>query len=463
MSAADFEQDTSAGPQEWEVDPKYEFNAPKFIDFTKVDTAEDSKADEWFEKQIRAEKDYLDIDSEDEDDDEDMLSEIASVEASPFQMKTPPGYFSEVSTPTLNSASKFRPQITSVTKEYDSVSEDESSISEKPVSTITKVNPTKKATVQTVISNKRYAATAAKTQQTQKKVVQPPKPIVKETKPVVKQPVAPPKPKPLTAPIHAPRVANLASKTKVQTIVKAPPPVSIKEKLLQMQMAKNTKTNNMQPRYKANIGVGRFQQRVEEAKKKVIPPAKSYTSTYNAQELHKRRPLSKISAEINTTVAPSRTRQLQNQANIQNNVRHTTKPETKAVAKTAVQRARAQQAAASVNFIPEKSKRALTVPVTPEFLRRAQQKMMKKQVSVMTTEEREMYEAQKKREEFSKMQRQKLIALGLLYQINNNDGGENDESVERQMELMQRQEVEERKALLYQLNYFGRPKSMVTK
>jgi hypothetical protein len=387
--SADFDQDTSAGPQEWEVDPKYEFNAPKFIDFTKVDTAEDTKADEWFEKQIRAEKDYLDIDSEDEDDDEDMLSEIASVEASPFQMKTPPGYFSEVSTPTLNSASKFKPQIASVNKEYDSVSEDESSISERPVHTITKVNPTKKATVQTVISNKRYAATATKPQQSQKKVVQPPKPaVVKETKPVVKKAVVPPKPKPtLTAPIHAPRVANLANKPKVQTAVKAPPPVSVKEKLLQMQMAKNTKTNNMQPRYKSNIGVGRFQQRVEEAKKKVIPPTKSYTSSYNAQELQKRRPLSKISAEINTTVAPNRTRQLQNQANIQNNVRHTTKPETKTVAKTAVQRARAQ---AAVNFIPEKSKRALTVPVTPEFLRRAQQKMMKKKVGVMTTEEREM-------------------------------------------------------------------------
>ncbi len=316
-----------------------------------------------------------------------MLSEIASVEASPFQMKTPPGYFSEVSTPTLvsniasgvvrisllfaeqNSASKFKPQITSVTKEYDSVSEDESSISERPVSTITKVNPTKKATVQTVINNKRHAATASKTQQTQKKVVQPSKPIVKEAKPVVK-PVAP-KPKPtLTAPIHAPRVANLASKPKVQTAVKVPPPVSIKEKLLQMQMAKNTKTNNMQPRYKSNIGASRFQQRVEEAKKKVIPPSKSYTATYNAQELQKRRPLSKISAEINTTVAPNRTRQLQNQANIQNNVRHTTKPETKTVAKTAVQRARAQAAAGTVSFIPEKSKRALTVPVTPEFLRR---------------------------------------------------------------------------------------------
>lgn len=300
-----------------------------------------------------------------------------------------------------NSASKFKPQIASVNKEYDSVSEDESSISERPVNTITKVNPTKKATIQTVISNKRYAATATKPQQTQKKVVQP-------TKPVVKKAVAPPKPKPaLTAPIHAPRVANL-TKPKVQTAVKAPPPVSVKEKLLQMQMAKNTKSNNMQPRYKANIGASRFQQRVEEAKKKVIPPAKSYTSTYNAQELQKRRPLSKISAEINTTVAPNRTRQLQNQANIQNNVRHTTKPETKTVAKTAVHRARAQ--AAAVNFIPEKSKRALTVPVTPEFLRRyvycsesiklhsmltyarAQQKMMKKQVSVMTTEEREMYE-----------------------------------------------------------------------
>jgi hypothetical protein len=220
-----------------------------------------------------------------------------------------------------------------------------------------------------VISNKRYAATATKPQQSQKKVVQPPKPaVVKETKPVVKKAVVPPKPKPtLTAPIHAPRVANLANKPKVQTTVKAPPPVSVKEKLLQMQMAKNTKTNNMQPRYKSNIGAGRFQQRVEEAKKKVIPPTKSYTSSYNAQELQKRRPLSKISAEINTTVAPNRTRQLQNQANIQNNVRHTTKPETKTVAKTAVQRARAQ---AAINFIPEKSKRALTVPVTPEFLRR---------------------------------------------------------------------------------------------
>ena len=49
MSSADFDQDTT-GPQEWEVDPKYEFNAPKFTDFTKVDTAEDSKADEWFGK-----------------------------------------------------------------------------------------------------------------------------------------------------------------------------------------------------------------------------------------------------------------------------------------------------------------------------------------------------------------------------------------------------------------------------
>jgi len=49
------------------------------------------------------------------------------------------------------------------------------------------------------------------------------------------------------------------------------------------------------------------------------------------------------------------------------------------------------------------------------------------------------------------MQRQKLIALGLLHKINNDDGAENDESVERQMELMQRQEREERKALLYQL------------
>ncbi len=57
------------------------------------------------EKQIRAEKDYLDIDSEDEDDDEDMMSEIASVEASPFQLKTPPGYFSEATTPTLVSYS----------------------------------------------------------------------------------------------------------------------------------------------------------------------------------------------------------------------------------------------------------------------------------------------------------------------------------------------------------------------
>jgi hypothetical protein len=49
------------------------------------------------------------------------------------------------------------------------------------------------------------------------------------------------------------------------------------------------------------------------------------------------------------------------------------------------------------------------------------------------------------------MQRQKLIALGLLHQINHNDGAENDESVEQQMELMQRQEIEERKALIYQL------------
>lgn len=59
--SADFDQDTSAGPQEWEVDPKYEFNAPKFIDFTKVDTAEDTKADEWFGKDRALFKNYFKI------------------------------------------------------------------------------------------------------------------------------------------------------------------------------------------------------------------------------------------------------------------------------------------------------------------------------------------------------------------------------------------------------------------
>lgn len=69
----------------------------------------------------------------------------------------------------------------------------------------------------------------------------------------------------------------------------------------------------------------------------------------------------------------------------------------------------------------------------------------------IATNKRLVLQAQKKREEFSKMQRQKLIALGLLQQINYGDGTENDESVEQQMQLMQRQEIEERKALIYQL------------